>query len=178
MSGVHVPELMTNDTGKFGFIVEISQNTACEINISTGYGKGGICFRLTVNRGRVSAEEAWRTKDMVCHHGGYIVHDGHIYGNHGGGWACLELKTGRTMWQERAVGKGSVCFADGMLYLFAERGGKAGLATCSPRGLEMRGSFQVQGEGTSWAHPVVVGGRLYLRYDTNLYCYNVRAQGQ
>jgi outer membrane protein assembly factor BamB len=112
---------------------------------------------------------------MVCHHGGYIVDNGYIYGNHNDGWVCLELATGEKMWQERAVGKGSLCYADGMLYLFGENGGQVGLATCSPQGLQMKGMFRVQGEGTSWAHPVVIGGRLYLRYDTNLYCYNVRA---
>jgi len=141
---------------------------------ANGYGKGGICLELSVSRGRVSAREAWTTKDMVCHHGGYIVHEGYIYGNNGSGWACLDLKTGRRMWQERGVGKGSLCFADGMLYLFGERDGKAGLATCSPEGMRMTGAFSVQGDGPSWAHPVVIGGRLYLRYDTSLYCFDVK----
>ena len=54
--------------------------------------------------------------------------------------------------------------------------GRAALATCSPQGLEIKGRVQVAGTGTSWAHPVVIGGRLYLRYDTNLYCYDVRAK--
>jgi outer membrane protein assembly factor BamB len=111
---------------------------------------------------------------MICHHGGYIIDRSHIYGNHSGGWACLDLKTGAQRWEERAVGKGSLCYADGMLYLFSERDGVAGLATCSPEGLEMKGQFQVEGSGRSWAHPVVAGGRLYLRYAGNLYCFDVR----
>lgn len=143
---------------------------------ANGYGKGGICLRLEKTSRGVSAEEAWRTRDMVCHHGGYIIHEGFIYGNHSNGWVCLDLKTGEKRWQERGVGKGSLCFADGMLYLFGERNGQVGLATCSPDGMEMKGSFQVEGEGPSWAHPVVIGGRLYIRYDTNLYCYDVRAR--
>lgn len=142
---------------------------------ANGYGKGGICLKLTVNGDEASAQEAWRTSEMDCHHGGYIVHEGYIYGNHRGGWVCLDLETGEKRWEERGVGKGSVCFADGMLYLFGERGGAAGLATCSPEGMQMMGSFNVQGERTSWAHPVVIGGRLYLRYDTNLYCFDVKA---
>jgi outer membrane protein assembly factor BamB len=125
----------------------------------------------------VAAEQAWTTSDMVCHHGGYIIHKGHVYGNNGSGWACLELQTGQQQWHERGVGKGSLCYADGMLYLFGESGGKVGLATCTPDGFEMRGSFSVAGNGPSWAHPVVIGGRLYIRYDTNLYCYKVRADG-
>ena len=142
---------------------------------ANGYGKGGICMQLDVSGQQVSAREAWKTNDMVCHHGGYIVHEGHIYGNHSNGWVCLDLKTGRKLWEERAVGKGSLCFADGMLYLFGESGGNAGLATCSPQGMEKRGSFSVAGSGPSWAHPVVIDGRLYLRFDRNLYCFDVRA---
>ena len=139
---------------------------------ANGYGKGGICLRLGPGG---TASEAWRTRDMDCHHGGYVIQDGYIYGNHGNGYACLDLKTGRKQWEERAVGKGSLCWADGMLYLFGERGGEAALATCSPEGLEIKGRLKVEGDGTSWAHPVVVGGRLYLRYDTNLYCFDVKA---
>lgn len=141
---------------------------------ANGYGKGGICLKLNVSAGRVSAQEAWTTRDMVCHHGGYVILDGYIYGNHNAGWVCLELATGRKVWEERGVGKGSLCYADGMLYLFGERGGQAALATCSPQGMEMKGSFSVEGDGTSWAHPVVAGGRLYLRYEKNLYCFDVK----
>ena len=72
------------------------------------------------------------------------------------------------------MGKGSLCFADGMLYLFSERGGQAALANCSPDGLELSGKVKVDGKGPSWAHPVVVGGRLYLRYDSHLYCFAVK----
>jgi len=140
---------------------------------ANGYGKGGICLRLGPGG---KAAEAWTTKDMDCHHGGYVIHEGHIYGNNGRGWTCLELKTGQKKWQEQAVGKGSLCWADGMLYLFSERGGQAGLATCSPRGLEVKGRVTVQGDGPSWAHPVGIGGRRYLRYDTIRYCFDGKAR--
>ena len=138
---------------------------------ANGYGKGGICLKL--NRGGKAAE-AWTTHDMVCHHGGYVIDNGYVYGNHEGEWVCLELKTGRKMWAEKGVGKGSLCWADGMLYLFSEHDGRAALATCSPRSLQLKGRVQVRGDGPSWAHPVVTGGRLYLRYDDNLYCFDVK----
>ena len=144
---------------------------------SNGYGKGGICLKLAKDGDKVVADVAWKTKDLVCHHGGYVIHEGHIYGNHDGGWACLDLKSGRKKWHEKAVGKGSLCFADNMLYLFSENGGQAGLATCSPEGLKLKGKVKVKGNGPSWAHPVVVGGRLYLRYDTHLYCFDVKSPG-
>ena len=142
---------------------------------ANGYGKGGICLKLKADGDSVAADVAWTTRDMDCHHGGFVIHEGHIYGNHGGGWSCLELATGKKMWNDRAVGKGSLCFADGKLYLFSENGGQGGLATCSPQGLQMKGRITVKGSGTSWAHPVVADGRLYLRYDKNLYCFDVKA---
>jgi len=143
---------------------------------ANGYGKGGVCLKLKTTGGKIDADEAWNTKDMVNHHGGYVIHEGNIYGNHSGGWGCLDLKTGKEKWSERGVGKGSLCWADGMLFLFGESGGKAGLATCTPKGMEMKGTFSVEGSGPSWAHPVVTGGRLYLRYDKNLYCFDVKSK--
>jgi outer membrane protein assembly factor BamB len=143
---------------------------------SNGYEKGGICLKLSVNSGVVTAQEAWTTQEMVCHIGGYIIHQGYVYGNHDDEWVCLELETGQKMWDSKGVGKGSICYADEMLYLFSENKGKAGLATCSPKGMDMRGMFQVEGTDESWACPVVTGGRLYLRYANNLYCYNVSAK--
>lgn len=146
---------------------------------AVGYGKGGVCLKLQSAEGEdgkktVTAKPVYQTKDMVCHHGGYVVHDGYVYGNHNNGWTCLKLDSGETMWHAKGVGKGSVCFADGMLYLFGERGGLVGLAPATPEGLELVGSFRVKGKAESWAHPVVTGGRLYLRYADNLYCYDVR----
>lgn len=139
---------------------------------STGYGKGGICFKP----GPTGAETVWTTKEMVTHHGGYVIVDGHIYGNHERGVACLDLKSGQRKWFDKGVGKCSLTYADGMLYLFGENDGAVGLAAVSPAGLQLTGRFSVAGEGPSWAHPVVTGGRLYLRYDSNLYCFDVTAK--
>ena len=144
---------------------------------ANGYGKGGICFQVERKEGAWSFTELWQSGDMNSHHGGYVIDKGHVYGNHGGGWSCLDLKTGATKWKDaKGVGKGSIAFADGMLYLFGERGGRAGLAVASPDGLAMSGEMSVAGDGPSWAHPVVANGRLYLRYDTNLYCFQVASR--
>ena len=140
---------------------------------ANGYGKGGVCMQLAAGG---NATQAWTTSDMVCHHGGYVIDGGYIYGNNGNGWACLDLKSGQTKWSDKAFGKGSLCWADGMLYLFSEKKGEAALAACSPSGLQLKGRVQVEGEGPSWAHPVVTGGRLYLRYEDNLYCFDVKAK--
>lgn len=141
---------------------------------ANGYRKGGICLQLTAEGDKVTATKVWNTMEMVNHHGGYIIDKGYIYGNHNQGWTCLELKTGLKKWYEAGVGKGSICYADGMLYTFSEKDGQAGLVQCTPDEFKMTGKVKVAGKGMSWAHPVVIGGRLYLRYDTTLYCFDVK----
>ena len=73
---------------------------------ANGYGKGGICLKLEQGSGKVVADVAWTTHDMVCHHGGYMIHEGYIYGNHDGGWTCLDLETGQKKWHDRAWARG------------------------------------------------------------------------
>jgi len=143
---------------------------------AVGYGRGGICLKLSVSGEEVTVTEVWRSKDMDCHHGGYVILDGYIYGNHRNGWTCLDLKSGQKQWFAEGVGKGSLTYADGMAYLYGEKEGKAALAAFSPKGMAIAGTFSVPGSGPSWPHPVVAGGRLYLRYDETLYCFNVKAQ--
>lgn len=144
---------------------------------AAGYNNGGACVKLAVSHGKLTAEQAWETKDMVCFNGGFVVVDGYIYGNHADGWSCLDLKTGEKKWYVDGVGKGSLIYADGMLYTFAEKKGRMGLLPATPKKPELKGDFKVEGEAESWAAPVLIGGRLYLRYGDNLYVYDVKAPG-
>jgi outer membrane protein assembly factor BamB len=142
---------------------------------AVGYGKGAVCLQLAAKDGQVTAKEVWRSAELDNHHGGYILHQGYVYGHHKDQWTCLDLKTGEVKWRSRGVGKGSVCFAEGMLYTFGEREGRVGLVEATPEAFRECGTFSVAGKGPSWAHPVVAGGRLYLRYDDNVYAYNITA---
>jgi len=149
---------------------------------ASGYGNGGACVKLVVSGGQVRADQVWETKDMVNHHGGYVVVDGYIYGHSDrGGWTCLELSSGRKMWSDRGVGKGSVCWADGMLYTYSENGGRLALVEAKTSGYAAAGEIRVDGPPRekrvkSWAHPVVTGGRLYVRYWDVLSVYDVGDQ--
>lgn len=67
------------------------------------------------------------------------------------------------------MGKDPPCHTDGMPYLLGKLGGKAGPAAVSAEGIKLTGSATVKGRGPSWAHPVVTGGRLYLRHDESLW---------
>jgi hypothetical protein len=85
------------------------------------------------------------------------------------------LATGAVKWKDRSVGKGSLTYADGMLFLHGE-GQTVGLAAATAEGYKELGRFKTEDTGKpSWAHPVVCGGRLYLRDQDTLTCYEVKA---
>ena len=142
---------------------------------AVGYTKGGLCLKVGQAGGKWTFEEAWTTRDFACHPGNYVVANGCVYGKGKGALVCADLKTGATKWQERC-GAGQVTWADGLLYSFADSGGKLSLVDPAAEGSRVKGSIQVAGTGNSWSHPVVINGRLYVRYDTNLYCYDVKAK--
>jgi len=102
-----------------------------------------------------------------------VVARGRIYGKGKGCLVCADLKTGQTLWQERG-GSGQVTWADGLLFSMSDVGGKLALIDPDATGDHVEGSIQVAGTGNSWSHPVVINGRLYVRYDTNLYCFDIR----
>jgi hypothetical protein len=90
------------------------------------------------------------------------------------------VKTGKIVWKRKGNdgqghGSASVTYADGRLYFHYENGVVA-LVEASPEGYKETGSFKVETDGPAWAHPVVSGGRLYLREGDALYCYDVRAK--
>ena len=142
---------------------------------SSGYGTGGALLGLRAQGGTVQAQEIYFTRDMQNHHGGVVLVNGYLYGYDNSILTCLEFATGKQMWQHRSVGKGSVSYADGHLYLFSENR-VVGLAEATPMGYREKGRFTIAEQNwQSWAHPVVSGGRLYLRDQGILAAYDIDA---
>jgi len=144
---------------------------------TTGYGAGSILIRLEAVDGGIRAETVWSGKLMDNHHGGVVLLDGHLYGagHNAKGWFCLDFMTGKQAWN--APGKGALTWADGMLYCLEERGTMK-LVEATPKAYREVSSFVVPsgGPGLRWAHPVVCGGRLYIRHADKLYAYDIRAK--
>jgi len=142
---------------------------------SSGYGKGSMLLKLVSSGGRIVPETVWTTDLLDNHHGGVILHDGFLYGagHNARGWFCLDFKTGKELWMSR--GKGSLVYADNMLYLLEEKGDMK-LVKATSGSYEELASFTVPsgGKGMYWAHPVVCGGRLYVRHTDNLYAYDIK----
>jgi outer membrane protein assembly factor BamB len=149
---------------------------------SSGYGTGAALLKLSRKAGGVEAHEEYflEGREFQNHHGGMILLGDYIYAGHGhnaGAPTCLEWKTGKTVWRHnRGPGTGSaaVAYADGDLY-FRFQNGVMALVGATPDEYEEKGTFEIPGvEQPSWSHPVIVGGKLYLREQDALYCYDVK----
>jgi outer membrane protein assembly factor BamB len=147
-----------------------------KVFFTSAYGTGGALLQLQAKGESVTAQEIYFTRNMQNHHGGVVLVEGYLYGFNNSILTCLEFETGKVLWRDRSVGKGSVAYADGHLYILSEDN-VVGLVEASPAGYRERGRFTIADQGwPSWAHPVVSGGRLYLRNQNVLASYDVRAK--
>jgi outer membrane protein assembly factor BamB len=143
---------------------------------TTNYGAGGALLGLTAQDGEVRATPIYTTREMQNHHGGVVLVNGYLYGFNNSILTSLEFATGKMMWRHRSVGKGSLVYADGHLYILGEDN-IVGLAEATPTGYREKGRFRIADQGwPSWAHPVVSGGRLYIRNQSTLASYDVVAR--
>jgi outer membrane protein assembly factor BamB len=145
-----------------------------KVFFTSAYGTGGALLALSAQGGEVKAQEVYFTRDMKNHHGGVVLVNGYLYGFSDSILTCIEFATGKKMWAARSVGKGSLTYADGMLYLLGENN-TVGLAEATPESYLEKGKFQIADQGRpSWAHPVVIGGNLYIRNQGTLNSYDVK----
>ena len=142
---------------------------------TSAYGTGCALLGLKASNGAVEANEIYFSSEMMNHHSGVVLVNKHLYGFSNSVLTAMEFETGKVAWRDRSVGKGSLTYADGNLYLLSENN-VAGLAEATPEGYREKGRFPIEDQGLpSWTHPVVSDGRLYLRNQKMLMCYNVKA---
>lgn len=148
-----------------------------------GYGTGGALLQQIVGRdGKVSVKEIYGlNRELDTKHGGVILVGDYLFaGNQDRNQIyCANFLTGEVVWKKRGSGTGSttVMFADGKLIARFQNGTVA-LAKISSDGYEEVSSFQTPGSGRgampSWAHPVVSDGKLLLREDDVVLCYDIK----
>jgi outer membrane protein assembly factor BamB len=145
-----------------------------QIFYTSNYGTG--CALLELKPGG-AAEEVYFNRNLKNHHGGVVLHEGYLYGYDDSILTCLEWSTGKVAWKNRSVGKGSVTYAEGLLYVLSENG-VMGLVRATPTEYQEVSRFKVPsltGKPT-WTYPIIAGGRLYLRDQHQIHCYDVKAK--
>lgn len=141
---------------------------------SSGY-RGAALIQLVAQGGRVTPRRIYALKEFRNHFGGFVLRDGQVYGCSEAVLTCVDFHTGKIAWKDRSVGMGSLVYADGHLYLRGEKGACA-LIEATREGYREKGRFDppIRSGKPARAYPVVTGGRLYLRDQDLLLCYDVR----
>ena len=152
------------------------------VYVTSGYGVGCKLIKIGGNN---KVEDVYQNKEMKNQHGGVVLIGDHLYGHSDGtGWVCQDFMTGKALWTERRkFGKGAISAADGMLYVISEDQGEVALVEASPDGWNEKGRFKLEPQtslrkpaGRIWTHPVIANGRLYLRDQELITCFDIKAK--
>ena len=129
--------------------------------------------------GAFALEEIYSNNKLPIGLGGVVKVGDNFYGSSSVSAMCVDFKTGAVKWEERGLGPCSWLVADGRIYLHAESGDVA-LIEPSAEAFREKGRFSPsnpprRGQEKAWAYPVVANGRLYIREQNSLWCYDVKA---
>ncbi len=141
--------------------------------VSSDYGQGGGLVQLSAQEGKVAAREVYFNREMKNHHASPILVNGYLYGYSSAILTAMRFKDGEVGWKHRSVGKGSLLYADGHLYCLSEKG-VVGLVEVSPQEYREKSRFQISTANFTWSPLALAGGRLYLRDQDQIYCYDVK----
>ncbi len=154
------------------------------VYVTVGYGAGCDLLRLVPDGEGTKVEKIFSDRTMDNKHGGAVWVEDHVYGwtdQERGRWICQAIPSGKVVWESKKLGRGSITYADGRLYCYSENNGTCVLIEASPEGWKEHGRFTIPKEsgvrspsGGVWTHPVVANGRLYLRDQDLLYCFDVK----
>ena len=150
-----------------------------QVYVTSGYGTGCMLLNITKDN---QVEKIYANKKMKNHHGGVILVDSALYGySDGVGWACQDWATGDIVWnQKKALGKGAISYADGRFYCLGEKSGTCMLIEATRDSWKKVGEFRLDPQtrqravkGKVWTHPVIANGKLYLRDQEVVICYDI-----
>lgn len=144
--------------------------------VACGHSSDGTLMKI--NQASRTASVVWRRSDLDDCHSGALLVDGRLYGTScrqgGKSFYCVDYLTGRTIKSDDTLGKVGITCADGMIYGLNHRG-TVYLIEIEDDGFEIVSRFELKRRppNTYLAHPVVCGGRLYLRGAGELHVYDI-----
>jgi outer membrane protein assembly factor BamB len=140
--------------------------------LSTAYDTGCALLKLNPK----GMQEVYFNRDMMNHYSSSVLVDGTLYGYTNALLSAMDFETGKQLWKNRSVGKGSVTYADKRLYVLGEDG-MVGLIEASPSAYKEVSRFEYpKGSLPSWSPLVISDGRMYLRDQDNLTSYDITAK--
>ncbi|MDX1948006.1 MAG: PQQ-binding-like beta-propeller repeat protein [Pirellulaceae bacterium] len=152
---------------------------------TVGSAQGCDLVKIEKDGDKFQATPVYNNQNLANHHGNVVLVDQHIFGHsQNKGWICQNLRTGEAVWSERMkLRAGALTYADGRLVLFSEDNGTVAQIEASTAGWRETGRFPIPEQtklrkpnGRIWTPPVISGGRLFLRDQELVFCYNLKGE--
>jgi len=158
------------------------------VYVTASYNSSCNAIKLNKEGEKFETELLYSNKNMLNHHGGVVLVNGHIYGfSEGSGWTCQDFKTGENVWSTGRTGevtnfsKGAVLAVNDRLILQEEKSGLLAVIAASSDGwkefgrLEFPERTQMETKDNMvWTHPVIAHGKLYVRDHDLLFCFDLK----
>lgn len=155
--------------------------------LATALQNGSVLLKLDDNKPSVT--EVWRGKGTSPDHNPPMIVDDHIYGvDESGQLRCIELITGKRVWESLATAAGGrpansttgFLVRNGKHWFIATEQGELIIAKMTPEGYEELGRTKLL-EPTSktgkrdivWSHPAFAGKCVFARNDKEIVCYSL-----
>jgi len=150
-----------------------------EIYYPTSFDKGGGKLRL--NEDANSIEVAWENQECDYRTSSILV-DGYVYEAYiyykRLTWRCVNWDTGEEQFISSDLAGGSSIYADGMLYLYTQKGELA-LVEPDPASFTVISQIKVShGSGMHMAYPVIQNGVLYVRHGNAMIAYELKVESK
>jgi outer membrane protein assembly factor BamB len=157
------------------------------VYVTAGWGGRSFLLNIKSKGDKLEAEEVYADKGIGNRHGGVVLLDRSLFGfDEESAWKCQDLAGGDIKWTSRrnALGPGSISYADGRFYCVSEKDeeGMVGLLEPSSKEYKEVSRFRLpeksslrKERGGVWTHPVIANGRLYVRDQELLFCYQIKA---
>lgn len=173
------------DTGEL--LWRYTKTSDAQANIATPIVNGNYVYSAASRVGgglvkvtgtKSEPKELYFAKSLPAGMGGSVLIEGNLFGSIGDTMACVDYLTGSIKWQDRGIGSSAICFADGRLYLHSIKNELA-MIEASPDGYKLLGKCTPPGttdHGTAkaWTHPVISNGRIYIRDQGDIWCYDIK----
>ena len=152
--------------------------TGSRVVLCGGQGSAAFsaCLQMYVRDGKVRARQLYRSeKNQINMYNTVAVLGGAVYGFGAKGLQCTSLEDGRVLWEQTGADWGNdqpLIVADGLIFALSKKGDLV-LIEANQTGYKELGRVATKIKLGIPQQPTIANGRLYIRGDTTVVCYDL-----
>jgi len=131
------------------------------------------CLQMYIKDGKIRARQVYNSPLQCSMYNTAAILDGAVYSFGGTGLQCTDFETGTLLWESKGKDGGQqLIVADGLIYALSA-GGDLVMLEANKTGYRELGRVATKIKLGIPQQPTIANGRLYVRGDTAVVCYQV-----